>query len=233
MHRFARSDTKFASLDEINNDQLGPIELYAQTKTAQILFTHALYEKIIKPSGDHIFVSAVHPGAVATDMQDQWRDAYGKLAGGAMEAVTLLFSRDVEQGSYSAMYVTLPAYLSPLRPVTERRSLPRPVATPPATPRSRRRAGTVTTSRTSRRRARRRPSPRRPSSVRTSGPSRRALSRTRPAPRASPSGTSRPEPPDRLGRRPRFGGGPVRSIFGSARPPAPRARDTRPSDRSL
>lgn len=63
LHRFAPSDAKFASLDEIMNDQLGPLELYGRSKMAMICGTKGLYEKVIKPNGDNVYVLAVHPGA--------------------------------------------------------------------------------------------------------------------------------------------------------------------------
>lgn len=64
MHRTAPSDTKFASVEEINTD-IGPTHLYGRTKLAMILATHGLYQKVIKKNNDHIYVTAVHPGAVS------------------------------------------------------------------------------------------------------------------------------------------------------------------------
>lgn len=65
MHRTAPSDVKFASVDEINTD-IGPTHLYGRTKLAMILATHALHDKVIKKNNDHIYVAAVHPGAVSS-----------------------------------------------------------------------------------------------------------------------------------------------------------------------
>ncbi|KAJ9149548.1 NAD(P)-binding protein [Coniochaeta hoffmannii] len=103
MHRTAPSDVKFASLDEINTD-IGPTHLYGRTKLAMILATHGLYEKVIKRNNDHIFVAAVHPGAVNTAMQQQWKDAYPGITGTLLTWAMLAFGRDVEQGSYSALW---------------------------------------------------------------------------------------------------------------------------------
>lgn len=64
MHRTAPSDVKFASLDEINTD-IGPTHLYGRSKLAMILATHGLHDKVIKKNNDHIYVAAVHPGAVS------------------------------------------------------------------------------------------------------------------------------------------------------------------------
>lgn len=62
LHRFAPSDLKYASLAEINNDQFNPIQLYAMTKAAMICGMRGIYEKVIKPNSDNVFVLAVHPG---------------------------------------------------------------------------------------------------------------------------------------------------------------------------
>lgn len=39
-----------------------------------ILYTKAILEKVIKPNNDNIYILAVHPGAVNTEMQNQWTD---------------------------------------------------------------------------------------------------------------------------------------------------------------
>ncbi len=50
------------------------------------------------------FSIAVHPGAVNTDMQDQWEAAYPGILGTITKNVSLAFGRDPEQGCYSALY---------------------------------------------------------------------------------------------------------------------------------
>jgi len=69
-----------------------------------ILYSRKIAEKVIKPNGDNIYVVAVHPGAVNTDMQKQWRDAYPGIMGAAIENVTEFFGRAPEQGAYSALW---------------------------------------------------------------------------------------------------------------------------------
>lgn len=65
VHRASPSDVKFRNLDDINNPELGPTELYGRTKLAIILFVkYGLYERVIKPNSDSIYALAVHPGAV-------------------------------------------------------------------------------------------------------------------------------------------------------------------------
>jgi hypothetical protein len=121
VHRASPSNVKFGNLDDINNSDIGPTELYARTKLALILFTkYGLYEKVIKPNSDAIYALAVHPGAVSphvpnsettsshhqvnTAMQDQWKDAYPGFTGHLISYAMKFIGRDVEQGSYSALW---------------------------------------------------------------------------------------------------------------------------------
>ncbi|KAF7507370.1 hypothetical protein GJ744_010687 [Endocarpon pusillum] len=104
-HRAAPSVVHFGSLDEINNPDLGSLELYGRTKLAIILgVKYGLRDRVIKPNGDNIYALSVHPGAVNTAMQQQWKDAYPGLFGKLVTTVMLAGGRDVEQGSYSALY---------------------------------------------------------------------------------------------------------------------------------
>lgn len=63
-----------------------------------------LLDRAIKPNQDDIYVLSVHPGAVNTAMQQQWKDAYPGLSGKIVTASMLAIGRDVEQGSCSALY---------------------------------------------------------------------------------------------------------------------------------
>jgi NAD(P)-dependent dehydrogenase (short-subunit alcohol dehydrogenase family) len=94
MHRFAPSNVHFGSLEEINDETIDPTQLYGRTKVsslfssfspttqidracfrhqlAMICYTKAILEKVIKPNNDNIYILAVHPGAVNTEMQEQW-----------------------------------------------------------------------------------------------------------------------------------------------------------------
>lgn len=49
----------------------------------------------------------MHPGAVNTDMQDQWEAAYPGIKGWIIKNITLATGRDPEQGCYSALYAAL------------------------------------------------------------------------------------------------------------------------------
>jgi len=105
MHRTAPSDIHFDSLAEINNPELGPTQLYGRSKLAMILgVKYGLVERVIKPNGDNVFAIAVHPGAVNTDMQEQWKSAYPGLTGKLLTQAMLAIGRSPEQGSFSALY---------------------------------------------------------------------------------------------------------------------------------
>jgi len=104
-HRMAPSVVHFGSMQEINNPEIGNLEVYGRTKLAIILgVKYGLLDRIIKPNGDNIYALSVHPGAVNTAMQQQWKDAYPGLFGKMVTASMLAIGRDVEQGSYSALY---------------------------------------------------------------------------------------------------------------------------------
>ncbi|CAG5137227.1 uncharacterized protein ALTATR162_LOCUS56 [Alternaria atra] len=104
-HRAAPSVVHFGSLDEINNPEIGNLEVYGRTKLAIILgVKYGLLDRVIKPNNDNIYALSVHPGAVNTAMQQQWKDAYPGLFGKIVTAIMLAGGRDVEQGSYSALY---------------------------------------------------------------------------------------------------------------------------------
>ncbi|KAL9121743.1 MAG: hypothetical protein Q9187_001697 [Circinaria calcarea] len=104
-HRMAPSVVHFGSLEEINNPEIGNLEVYGRAKLAMILAAkYGIYERVIKKNGDNIYVLSVHPGAVNTEMQKQWKDAYPGLFGKLVTTAMLAIGRDPEQGSYSALY---------------------------------------------------------------------------------------------------------------------------------
>ncbi|CAG8908482.1 unnamed protein product [Penicillium egyptiacum] len=104
-HRSSQKAVHFASLDEINNPKMGPVELYGRSKLAIILgVKYGLVERVIKPNKDNIYALSVHPGAVNTAMQQQWKEAYPGITGKLITSAMLAMGRDVEQGSFSALY---------------------------------------------------------------------------------------------------------------------------------
>ncbi|KAK4050684.1 hypothetical protein OIV83_003410 [Microbotryomycetes sp. JL201] len=103
MHKMAPKEVHFSSLDEINNDQLKPAELYGRTKLAMILGAKGLRDYVIRPNNDHIFAVSVHPGTVNTEMQHQW-SSYGALGKYILCPAMFFVGRSPEQGSYSGIY---------------------------------------------------------------------------------------------------------------------------------
>ncbi|KAL1958256.1 hypothetical protein VTO42DRAFT_4764 [Malbranchea cinnamomea] len=105
VHRAAPSSVSFNSLEDINNSSMGPTERYGRAKLAMILGAkYGLVEKVIKPNGDNIYAISVHPGAVNTAMQQQWKEAYPGLTGKLITNVNLALGRSPEQGACSALY---------------------------------------------------------------------------------------------------------------------------------
>jgi len=105
LHQTASSSIKFLSLDEINDSSLGANALYARSKLAVILYIRfGLVEKVIKPNKDNIFAIATHPGNVHTDQQDQFKEAFGNVAGTALKYAVIPMMRNPDQGSLSTLW---------------------------------------------------------------------------------------------------------------------------------
>lgn len=106
MHRLAQlSNVQFKNKEEINDPDLDSTARYNRTKLAMILFAkYGLAGKVIPENKDRIYALSVHPGAVNTAMQQQWKDAYPGLTGKLLSWAMLAIGRDVEQGSYSALW---------------------------------------------------------------------------------------------------------------------------------
>jgi len=108
LHRTAPSDVSFSTPEELTfeySNKYGPNQIYSRAKLANLLFVkYGLAERVLGPNEDRILASAVHPGAVATEQQEQFKEGYGKLVGGIMKTLVTPFMRDAEQGSYTALY---------------------------------------------------------------------------------------------------------------------------------
>ncbi|KZT11007.1 NAD-binding protein [Laetiporus sulphureus 93-53] len=104
LHAAAPSSVRFKSLDEINTD-IGSVQLYARSKLANILFVKfGIIERVLGPASDRILALATHPGAVHTGQQEQFKEAYGNLAGTVMKHATIPFMRNPDQGSLSTLW---------------------------------------------------------------------------------------------------------------------------------
>ena len=62
LHSSAPSSIKFESKEEINED-IGPNNLYARTKLANLLYARQLAHSV---ANENVFINAIHPGAVKT-----------------------------------------------------------------------------------------------------------------------------------------------------------------------
>jgi len=65
VHNSAPSDTKFASLDEINRD-VGPNGQYGRSKLAGILYARYFDRHVTKNGHPNVIMNATHPGIVST-----------------------------------------------------------------------------------------------------------------------------------------------------------------------
>ena len=89
----------------VGSKNLSAVSLYARSELANILFAkYTLVKRALEPCGDRIRAVATHPGAVHTDRQDQFKEAYGSLIGSLVKAITVPFIRDAEQGSVSTLW---------------------------------------------------------------------------------------------------------------------------------
>lgn len=102
LHEQAPSDTKFASLEELNQD-LGPNALYARAKLAILLYSRYLARNLAD-SDPNILVNATHPGVVETKMSvEDIHEPYPVM--GYVNSVLLNpLKKDQFQGCVSAMY---------------------------------------------------------------------------------------------------------------------------------
>ncbi|KAG8946682.1 hypothetical protein FRC03_001312 [Tulasnella sp. 419] len=105
LHQATPSDIKFQSLEELNNPDLRTDVYYDRSKLALILHTkYGLVQRVIAPHQDSIYALATHPGAVHTDQQDQFKEAYGPVFGTMLKGLVVPFMRNPEQGSLSTLW---------------------------------------------------------------------------------------------------------------------------------
>jgi len=101
-HQGAPSDTKFASIDELNTD-LGPNGQYGRSKLAGILYARYL-DRHLHSSHPNILINATHPGFVETKMSiDDIHEPY-PIAGYAMSVGMAPFKKDQWEGSTSLLF---------------------------------------------------------------------------------------------------------------------------------
>eukprot|EP01087_Luapelamoeba_hula_P018315 TRINITY_DN5888_c0_g1_i2.p1 TRINITY_DN5888_c0_g1~~TRINITY_DN5888_c0_g1_i2.p1 ORF type:complete len:340 (-),score=46.44 TRINITY_DN5888_c0_g1_i2:96-1079(-) len=99
-HKFAYSEG--VRFDKINDkDTYHEWRAYGQSKLCNILFTKELDRRL---EGKTVFVNAVHPGFVATELTRQLPDVYGWIAG-VLGPVGNLFAKSPEDGALTTLYV--------------------------------------------------------------------------------------------------------------------------------
>jgi len=103
-HQGAPSDTKFASLEELNRD-LGPNGQYGRSKLAGILYAKYL-NKHLTSKHPNILANATHPGFVETKQSVKDIHEPYPLAGYGMSVGMSPFKKDQFEGALSALYAT-------------------------------------------------------------------------------------------------------------------------------
>ena len=101
-HESAPSSTKFADLEELNQD-LGPIAQYGRSKLAALLYARYLATHLTS-SYPNILANATHPGFVDTKMSTEDAHEPYPLGGYAMSVGMKPFKKDQFQGCVSTMF---------------------------------------------------------------------------------------------------------------------------------
>jgi hypothetical protein len=102
LHESAQTDTKFASLDEINTD-LGLNKQYARSKLAVMLYARYMATNLSK-THPNILVNCVHPGIVETAQPTQHIHEAYPVSGFAMSVGLNPLKKDQFQGTISDMF---------------------------------------------------------------------------------------------------------------------------------
>ncbi|KAI9762123.1 MAG: Rho GTPase [Chaenotheca gracillima] len=101
-HQASPSDTKFASLDELNQD-LGPNGQYGRSKLANILYSRYLARHLTS-AHPNILANATHPGFVDTKMSAEDIHEPYPLGGYAMSVGMAPIKKNIWQGAVSAVF---------------------------------------------------------------------------------------------------------------------------------
>ncbi|KAI9689349.1 MAG: hypothetical protein M1822_010000 [Bathelium mastoideum] len=131
-HQNAPSDTRFASLEELNTDY-GPNGQYGRTKLADILYSRYL-ARHLSASHPKILVNATHPGFVETAQTRKHILEPYPLAGYGVKYLLNPLKKDIMEGCVSTMfaatrtektgeYVTPPAIPEPGNELSQNEAL--------------------------------------------------------------------------------------------------------------
>ncbi|KAI3318715.1 retinol dehydrogenase 12 [Xylariaceae sp. AK1471] len=102
-HHQAPSDTKFESLEELNQN-LGPNPLYGRSKLASILYSRYFARKVTNAGHPNVLMNATHPGFVSTKMSKQDIFEAFPLGGYAMAVGMEPFKKTQFEGAVPAMF---------------------------------------------------------------------------------------------------------------------------------
>ncbi|KAG0032865.1 hypothetical protein BGZ81_009918 [Podila clonocystis] len=93
---------QFGTLSQADGES--PIVHYNRSKLANILYTKALARRLEEAGHDKVFVNAVHPGYVLTDIDSRIENTVGKAMGLFMTTFRHVVGRDVEDGALTQLY---------------------------------------------------------------------------------------------------------------------------------
>ncbi|KAL8702823.1 MAG: hypothetical protein Q9201_004012 [Fulgogasparrea decipioides] len=102
-HQAAPKETKFESLDELNQD-LGPNGQYGRSKLANLLYARYLGRHLTQGEYPNILVNATHPGFVDTKMSTEDIHEPYPLGGYAMSVGMAPLKKDIFMGCVSTMF---------------------------------------------------------------------------------------------------------------------------------
>jgi NAD(P)-dependent dehydrogenase (short-subunit alcohol dehydrogenase family) len=112
LHSSAPGNIHFESKEEMNED-IGPNNLYARSKLANLLYSRQLAKKV---ENENVFINAIHPGAVKTGMSFVTRlmseqnyqlgdpGAYGVAGSILINTIRPFFKDAIEEGCLSALF---------------------------------------------------------------------------------------------------------------------------------
>ncbi|WAO92212.1 Hypothetical protein NCS54_00970800 [Fusarium falciforme] len=110
-HQAAPKDTKFDSLDDLNQD-LGPNAQYGRSKLANLLYTRYFDRNVTRKGFPDLIVNATHPGFVSTRQSTEHIHEPYPLAGYMMSTVMEPFKKDQFEGATSAAYAATVTHLT-------------------------------------------------------------------------------------------------------------------------
>ncbi|KAI0538014.1 hypothetical protein GGR58DRAFT_469800 [Xylaria digitata] len=103
VHQSAPNDTKFESLEELNQD-LGPNTQYGRSKLANILYSRHFTRVVTQAGHPNILMNSTHPGFVSTRMSKEDILEPFPLAGYGMAVGMEPFKKDQFEGAKPTLF---------------------------------------------------------------------------------------------------------------------------------